>query len=118
MSPEFEEKLVERLGHPKRSPFGRPIPGAGEPRRPENATTLDNATPGVPYIVDRVPEEDSQLLQFLSESMIIPDRQITVMDAAPYLGLLEVATQRDKVSIGYNVAQQILVRPPEQDQQK
>ena len=115
MSPEFEEKLVERLGYPKRSPFGRPIPGAGEPRQPENATTLDNATPGVAYIVDRVPEEDAQLLRFLSDSMIVPECQVTVIEAAPYLGLLEVTTQRDKVSIGYNVAQQILVRPPAED---
>ena len=115
MSPEFEKKLVERLGYPKRSPYGRPIPGSGEPRMPENATTLDNATPLVPYIVDRVPEEDSQLLRFLADSMIVPDYQVTVMDAAPYLGLLEVATQRETVSIGYNVAHQILVRPPEPD---
>ena len=41
MSREFEEKLVERLGHPKRSPFGRPIPGSGEPKTPPNGLTLE-----------------------------------------------------------------------------
>ena len=43
MSREFEEKLVERLGYPTRSPFGRPIPGTGEPRMPANAITLDHS---------------------------------------------------------------------------
>ena len=113
MSKEFEEKLVERLGYPKRSPFGRPIPGSGAPRMPANALTLDGATTDVTYIVERVPEEDAKLLRFLSESMIVPDNNITVLEATPYLGVLKVATQGDEVSIGYNVARQILVRTVE-----
>ncbi len=115
MSPEFEEKLVERLGHPTRSPFGRPIPGSGEPRVPANSLTLDGATPNAAYIVARVPEEDSKLLRYLVDSMIIPDQEIKVVAATPYLGVLEVATQRETVSIGYNVARQILVRSLQDD---
>ncbi|PKB70626.1 MAG: hypothetical protein BZY87_08805 [SAR202 cluster bacterium Io17-Chloro-G6] len=111
MSQHFQEKLIERLGYPKRSPFGRPIPGTGEPKMPAGALTLDTAQPGETYVVDRVPEEDSQLLRFLADSMIIPEQSITVADAAPYLGVMEVATQRNRVSIGYNVARQIVVRP-------
>ena len=115
MSPEFEEKLVERLGHPTRSPFGRPIPGSEEPRVPANSLTLDGATPNAAYIVARVPEEDSKLLRYLVDSMIIPDQEIKVVAATPYLGVLEVATQRETVSIGYNVARQILVRSLQDD---
>jgi DtxR family Mn-dependent transcriptional regulator len=111
MSQDFQEKLIERLDYPKRSPFGRPIPGTGEPKMPADALTLDAAEPGEPYIVDRVPEEDAQLLRFLSDSLIIPEHPVTVAEAAPYLGVMEVATQRDRVSIGYNVARQIVVRP-------
>ena len=111
MSQDFQEKLIERLGYPKRSPFGRPIPGAGEPKMPPDALTLDVAQPGETYVVDRVPEEDAQLLRFLAESMIIPEHTVTVAEATPYLGVMEVATQRDRVSIGYNVARQIVVRP-------
>ncbi|MCH8800593.1 MAG: metal-dependent transcriptional regulator [Chloroflexi bacterium] len=111
MSQDFQEKLMERLGHPKRSPFGRPIPGTGEPKMPAGALTLDTARSGETYVVDRVPEEDSQLLKFLVDSMIVPEQSITVAEAAPYLGVMEVITQRDRVSIGYNVASQIVVRP-------
>ena len=77
---------------------------------PANSLTLDGATPDVAYIVARVPEEDSKLLRYLVDSMIIPDQEIKVVAATPYLGVLEVSTQRETVSIGYNVARQILVR--------
>ena len=110
MSPEFEEKLVERLDHPTHSPFGRPIPGSGEPRMPANSVTLDGATPDVTYVVARVPEEDSELLRFLVDSMIVPGHEVMVVGATPYLGVMEISTQQDTVSIGYNVARQILVR--------
>ena len=111
MSQDFQEKLTERLGYPKRSPFGRPIPGTGEPKMPADALTLDAANQGETYVVDRVPEEDAQLLRFLSDSMIVPEKTVRVAEATPYLGVMEVETQRDRVSIGYNVARQIVVRP-------
>lgn len=111
MSPELEAKLKERLGYPKRSPFGRPIPGMGEPKMPADALALDAAALNVPYVVDRVPEEDDKLLRFLVDSHLVPDQEVRVLEAAPYLGVLTVATAQDKVSIGYNVAAQIVVRP-------
>jgi DtxR family Mn-dependent transcriptional regulator len=112
MSRELEEKLVERLGYPKRSPFGRPIPGSGEPKVPPNALTLDAADPDVKYVVARVPEEDPELLEFLGACEIVPDCEVAVTKATPYLGVVQVATQKDSVSLGYNVARQILVRVP------
>jgi DtxR family Mn-dependent transcriptional regulator len=105
------EKLVERLGNPRRSPYGRPIPGTGEPKTPPNSVTLDSAVPGRAYIVDRVPEEDPQLLKYLADSQIVPESEITVADATPFLGVLEVATEFGQVSMGFNVAHQIVVRP-------
>ena len=112
MSPEFQERLMERLGCPKRSPFGRPIPRIGQVYKPANRLTLSEVPVNETYIVDRVPEDDIDLLRFLVESLIIPDEEITVLDAAPYLGVLAVANSNDQVSIGYDVAGKILVRPP------
>lgn len=112
MSPEFLEKLTERLGYPDKSPFGRPIPGtAGSAKPLADALTLDQATPGVPYEVDRIPEEEVELLRFLVEADIVPDHAIRVVEATPYLGVLVVSAGGDDVSIGYNVARQIAVRP-------
>jgi len=111
ISQEFEDKLFEQLGQPTRSPYGRPIPKAGEPERAAVTQTLDSVPSGVIYTVDRVPEEDMELLKFLSGAMIVPDRDVEVVEAAPYRGVMTVQTQLDKVSIGYNVASQIVVKP-------
>ncbi len=111
MSSQLIEKLVERLDHPRRSPYGRPIPGTGEPKIPPNSVTLDSAEPDRSYIVDRVPEEDPQLLKFLAESEIVPEQIVTVAGATPFLGVMEVATGQGQVSMGFTVARQIVVRP-------
>ena len=111
MSRGLETRLMERLGFPKKSPFGRPIPGTGQPRVPSNALGLDDAATGAAYLVERVPEEDEELLRFLAESLIVPEHQITVLEAAPYRGVLTVKTQQGEVSLGYHVARQILVVP-------
>ena len=113
MSPQVEARLMECLGYPKKSPFGRPIPGTGQPKVPANSLTLDTASPNLDYLVERVPEEDEELLRFLADSLIIPNHQVSVLEAAPYRGVMTVATQRGEVSIGYNVAHQILVVPAE-----
>ncbi len=111
MSKDLEARLTERLGFPKKSPFGRPIPGTGQPTFPPDALGLDSAQPGNAYMVERVPEEDAELLRFLADSLIVPEHQVSVIEAAPYRGVLTVQTEQHQVSIGYNVATQILVVP-------
>ena len=117
MSAQLMDRLVEKLGNPRRSPFGRPIPGTGEPKIPPNSLTLDMAAIGQLYIVDRVPEEDPQLLRFLSDSEIVPEQSVTVADATPFLGVMELATSQGQVSMGYTVARQIVVRPAAEEPQ-
>ena len=111
MSRDLEAKLMECLDYPKKSPFGRPIPGSGQPKIPSDALRLDAAATGLPYLVERVPEEDDELLHFLADWLIVPEHRINVMEAAPYRGVLTVKTQQGEVSIGYNVARQITVVP-------
>lgn len=115
MSDAMEAKLTERLGNPTRSPFGWPIPGSGGGEPTPDAVALDAAAAGAAYIVDRVPEEDAELLKFLDAAALVPERRITLVAAQPYLGVMQVATEVERVSIGYNVARQIVVRPADGD---
>ncbi len=110
MSPQLIDKLVDRLENPRRSPYGRPIPGTGEPKIPPNSLTLDRGAVGIPYKVERVPEDDPQLLRFLADSNIVPEQEISLADATPFLGVMEVATSQGQVSMSYAVAHQIVVR--------
>jgi DtxR family Mn-dependent transcriptional regulator len=111
MSVAMETKLMERLGNPTRSPFGWPIPGSGGTGPAPGAVTLDNAVSGETYIVDRVPEEDAELLKYLGGADLVPERRVTLLEAMPYVGVMQVATEVDRISIGYSVARQIVVRP-------
>ena len=111
ISGDLESKLMERLDYPNKSPFGRPIPGTGTPQIPPGCVTLDRATPDTPYLVERIPEENSNLLRFLDDAKITPDNPVSVTESTPYLGVMMVSTQTERVSIGFNVAEQILVRP-------
>jgi DtxR family Mn-dependent transcriptional regulator len=110
MSPEVQTRLMERLGFPTRSPFGRPIPGAGGTVETAAGIPLDTAPVDETYVVDRVPEDNMDLLRFLVDSLIIPEQEIRVVEATPYLGVMTIATARDRISLGYQAAAKILVR--------
>ncbi len=111
ISPDLEVKIRERLGNPTTCPFGRPIPGSDYVPPPGPRLTLKQAETGVDYCVDRVPEEDTELLKFLVELTILPDRKITIADASPHRGVITVRTETGEDALGYNVADRIWVRP-------
>ncbi|MDE2785113.1 MAG: metal-dependent transcriptional regulator [Chloroflexota bacterium] len=113
MSETLVTRLKDRLGNPTHSPFGWPIPGSGAAASTSGAVTLDSAAAGAPYVVDRVPEENADLLRFLAGARLVPYHRVTLLEAMPYLGVMQVETEVDRVSIGYDVARQIVVRPHE-----
>ena len=111
ISPDLEVKIRERLGNPTTCPFGRPIPGSGYKAPPGPRLTLDQVQTGVDYCVDRVPEEDTELLRFLVELSILPDRNVNVVDASRHRGVITVRTESGEDALGYGVAARIWVRP-------
>ena len=110
ISPELEEKIRERLGNPTTCPFGGPIPGSGytPPRGPK--LTLDQAKPGTNYRVDRIPEEDQELLRFLVAQGVLPQRAVTVVEASPHRGIITIKTDQGEGALGYGVSARIWVR--------
>ena len=111
ISPDVEVKIRERLGNPTTCPFGRPIPGSDYVPPSVPRLTLDEAEPGVDYCVDRVPEEDTELLRFMVELSILPDRNITIVEASRHRGVITVRTETGEDALGYSVAARIWVRP-------
>ena len=111
ISPDLEVKIQETLGNPTTCPFGRPIPGSDYVPPPGPRLTLDQADTGVDYCVDRVPEEDTELLKFLVELTILPDRKISIVDASRHRGVITVRTETGEDALGYGVAARIWVRP-------
>ena len=105
-----EPHLFETLGRPQCSPFGYPIPGHG-PNRKLSMTTLADIAEGQRAVIDRVFEEDEQLLQFFDEEGIRPGREVRVESVAPYRGTVTVDIGGRSVVMGTQVAGRIWVAP-------
>ncbi len=103
-----EPHLYEMLGRPTRSPFGYPIPGPGAPTK-LSMVTLAEVEQSCTAEIDRVFEEDEQLLQFFDEENIRPGSKVTVEGIAPYRGTMTINIDGRSVVMGTQVAQRIWV---------
>ena len=105
-----EPQLFETLGRPTRSPFGYPIPvpGSGPPRH-LSMVTLADVPAGSTVEVDRVFEEDEQLLQFFDEEGIRPGEHVLLEALAPYRGTVTARVHGRPVVMGTQVARRIWV---------
>ncbi len=110
ISDEIEQKIREKLNNPKTDPFGQPIPGSGY-RQSKNVITLDNAPNGSQMTVDRIPEDDEELVKYLVESGVLPGVNVRVDDVAPYRGVVSLTVDGKAAVLGYAVANRIMLRP-------
>ncbi len=110
ISPEVEGLLADRLGNPKTCPFGHPIPGSGyEP--PASVRPLDKVKPGATVVVERIPEDDPRLVQYLVESGVVREQEMTVLEVAPFKGTMTMKVGGREVVVGLQVASRVMVRP-------
>ena len=112
MSEDVERHLDAFLGHPTTCPFGYPIPGNTKLHR-VHARTLTQAGVGEQCVVDRIPEDDVQLLSYLVSNGVLPNTSIVVKEIAPYKGIVTVEVDQRTVVIGHQVADGIRVRRSE-----
>lgn len=96
------ERLAEFLGHPDRDPHGDPIPSAdGTVERP-NAIHLTRLMPGQRAQVERISDDDPQLLQFFAENGIRYGTVLETRPSTPYSEAIEVLVEgrTDKLALG------------------
>jgi DtxR family Mn-dependent transcriptional regulator len=104
-----EPSLFEMLGRPARSPFGYPIPGPGAPKK-LSMTTLADIEPGHTVEIERVFEEDEQLLQFFDEEGIRPGEKVVLESVAPYRGTVTANINGRSIVMGTQVAGRIWIK--------
>lgn len=105
-----EERLLEVLDHPETCPHGHPIPGVKKKRRKEDTRPLSSLTVGEEGVIERVTEEEPQLLQYLADLGLLPDAKIAVKEVAPFKGPLLVKVAGAQYALGQEVAAKIMVR--------
>lgn len=115
ISPELEECIRIRLGNPTTNPFGRPIPGSGYQAPAGSIVSLADAPQGSSYKVDRIPEEDPELLEFLIDHGVVPGAVVTVVEEGKYRGVLVFKTGSGESALGYEAARFVWMRMPPQN---
>jgi DtxR family Mn-dependent transcriptional regulator len=110
ISEELAEKIDERLGRPTTCPFGHPIPGSGFVRD-RLTVPLEKIVSGTTVTIDRIPEDDRELLEYFVSNEVMPGVSALVKDAAPYRGVVTLNTGDRDVVVSYEVAQRIWVTP-------
>ena len=109
ISPDLEEKIADKLNHPKTCPFGHPIPGGGAINSTD-LTRLSKVAEGSEFTIDRIPEDDQSLLFYLVDKHVIPGSIVVITELAIYRGIVKMLCEGNEVSIGKDVAELIFVR--------
>lgn len=111
ISDAFVERMDALLGHPTEDPHGDPIPnnagGVVIPRSQPLSTVL----PGQLVIVQRVSDDNPDLLRYLTSLGLVPGALVQVDAVAPFGGVYTVRIGEQSHAVGDAVTQSVLVRP-------
>jgi DtxR family Mn-dependent transcriptional regulator len=113
-APEVTEALADFLGQPSHCPHGNPIPDPDGKFEPLNGTSLSEMSLGSTARILAIRETSTEVLQHLSQHDILPDRQVTLLEAAPLEGPLTLQIGDTQVAVGLLVADLVLVQPIQQ----
>ena len=104
-----EPLIARRLGDPTVSPFGYPIPGADD-GPPLSRRRLSELAASDRVAVERVHEEDEQLLRFFDQAGIRPGAPLAVVEVAPHLDTVTIKLGRKNQVLGLKAARRVWVR--------
>ena len=111
VSPEFEARLMEKLGPAGMCPHGNTVlPESPEQRRSRGLVPLYEAGVGTEYEVAALHERDPLLLVFLHQSGIEPNSRVRLV-GRNYDETLTLVTGNGTMTLGRPAAERVWVRP-------
>jgi DtxR family Mn-dependent transcriptional regulator len=115
ISDAFVERMDALLEHPTEDPHGDPIPNKAGGVVVARSQPLSTVLLGQHVIVQRVSDENPDLLRYMAELGLIPGALVQVESVAPYGGVFTVRIGEQTHAIGDAVTQAVLVRPVTSD---
>lgn len=113
VSPDFEAKLLAKLGRGGACPHGNVSEVEGpESRKRRGLVLLTEAQSGSTYVVSGIYERDRRLLEFLEARGIRPGARLH-LDARNYDQTLNLTTDAGAISLGTAAAEKVWVTPRE-----
>ena len=114
ISPEVADRLVAILGNPNTCPHGYSIPGtdgySAIRHSRSHLKSLDRIPQGKEVVVQRVPEEDAELLKYLEAYKVGPDAAIKVTEVAAFKGTITLDVCGQEIVISSDTAAKIIVK--------
>jgi DtxR family transcriptional regulator, Mn-dependent transcriptional regulator len=109
VSPAFEKKLVEKLGHKETCPHGNGLTlRSPAERRKRGLRLLNEAEAGSRYKIASVYERDRKLLEFFEKEGIRPGVRVTI-EARNYDGTVSLSVGDREIRLGAAAADKIWV---------
>jgi DtxR family Mn-dependent transcriptional regulator len=109
VSPAFEKKLAEKLGHKDACPHGNGLGLRSQAeRRNRGMCLLTEALPGSKYAVTSVYERDRKLLEFFDHEGLLPGVRLAV-ESRNYDGTVSLAIGKRSIRLGAAAADKIWV---------
>ncbi len=109
LSEELEELIAAKLGNPSVDPHGDPIPSRELKIAAEATRSLDELEPGEQARFVRVPDEEPEMLRFLSQQDIAPGAQLELVERQPFDGPLLVRAGGRTHALGIALARAMRV---------
>lgn len=112
ISEQFEDKISELLNNPKFDPHGDPIPSKDGKIPKIGLKPLSEASVQDKIEVKRVKNQDPELLRYLHSYGLTPGSKIHILNKEPFEGPIELNVNGKPVTLGHNIASDILVFTP------
>lgn len=109
ISEEMEERIAQRLGEPLVDPHGQPIPTRELTMPPHSTLSLDQLQAGQSARVERVEDDDADLLRYLSSVGLVPQADLIVLERSCFDDNLSLQVGAHVVVLGPRVTCQIYV---------
>ncbi len=115
ISETFEEKIFEMLGYPEIDPHGDPIPSKEGGVINDKFAPLSNIEPGNIVRIERVSDNDPEMLRYLSEIGLVLKMTVEVLSKAPFDGPLTIKIDDKEQMVWRKVAKNVYVAPVEHE---
>ena len=110
ISEEIELQMLTNLDHPQLCPHGNPLPGYESLSADwVQLTTLPNAVSFIIRRIHETAEGDTELMQFLENSGIIPGAKVKLLESLPFNQTLTLEKDEKQITPGYVSAHYIWV---------